>query len=568
MRGALLSLAAFSAFSSLAATPAPPVIRRALVVAFNGSDRPGTAPLRFADDDGYRWKEVLERLGIETTLLTVPDEDTARLEAGRSAGVSVPTVKGLHAAVATLAEKIRVERAAGETVDVLFIYVGHGQTDDAGRAYLTLLDGQLDQQALYTEVVDRFGADFVHLIIDACHAGGVVGSRGADPALLDELKARLAREQLKARPNVGALFAESEEGETHEWSRLRAGIFSHAARSGLLGAADVNHDGAIAYSELDAFVASSIRGVKGGRARLKLRTSAPVLDANRAITGPAPRGPTLKVPLEAAFARLSVEDADGIRLADVNRQDGERVVLSLPWRDTYWLRTSTGEVRVGAGELGGGLTLAAAELGARGGVEEGYTRGLFTVPFGRGFFEGYQASQDTPPLAFTEVRDQLAPPEVARFDGAWLGWGLSLGAPVMAAPLGATGISGGASVAWRSAGRFYAGGRVQWTLAVGTLDQAAVHRLATSALVGWRGWTKVAPFVELGPQWAPTLVVRRVGTQGDLTAFGGRLALGVMGSREFLRGLRLSLVADVDAVQIDGARRAVVLPGVELSIAL
>jgi hypothetical protein len=136
---------------------------------------------------------------------------------------------------------------------------------------------------------------------------------------------------------------------------------------------------------------------------------------------------------------------------------------------------------------------------------------------------------------------------------------------VTLAPLGAAGVSGGVSVSWRSDGRFYAGGRAQWTLGLGTLDNASIHRLAISATVGWRGWTKLAPFVELGPQWAPTLVVRR-SLQGDLTAFGGRLAVGVMGSRDFLRGLRFSVMADVDAVRIDGARRAVFLPGVELSV--
>jgi len=162
-------------------------VRRALVVAFNGSDRPDTPPLRYADDDGFRWRETFARLGIETTLLTVADADTALLEGERSAGLRPPSVKNLELAVAAMAERTRLDRAAGREVDVLFVYVGHGQTDAEGRAYLTLLDGRLDQRRLYDQVVDQFGADFVHLIIDACHAGGVVGSRGADAQLLEEL---------------------------------------------------------------------------------------------------------------------------------------------------------------------------------------------------------------------------------------------------------------------------------------------------------------------------------------------------------------------------------------------
>lgn len=544
------------------------VLRRALVVAFNGSDRAGTPALRFADDDGYRWRETLERLGIETTLLTTPDADTLRLENGRGAPVMVPSKKGLEAAVAALAEKTRLDHEAGDSVDVLFVYVGHGQTDEFGRAYLTLLDGQLDQRSLYEGVVDRLGADFVHLIVDACHAGGVVGSRGADPALLAELRAALSQEQLKARPNVGALFAESEEGETHEWSRLRAGIFSHAARSGLLGAADVNHDGFIAYSELDAFVASSIRGVKGARARLKLKTSAPVLDPNRSLSGPAPKGPVLKVPPDAAFSRLSIEDADGIRLADLNRQAGEQVTVVLPVRTAYWLRTASGDARVNASELGGTITLAAAEVSSRGGVEESFSRGLFAVPFGRGFFEGYQASTDGVPLttqgdAVQVVAEAEAEP---RFDGAWFGLGLGVGVPVSSAPLKASGVSAGISVAYRSDGPFYFSGRAQWTLASGTLNGASIHRVTVGALAGWRGSTLIAPFVEAGPQWVPTVVYRPVLTQGDFTGFGGRLAFGAEGSRSFLRGLRLALTGEVDAVIIDGVRQATFLPGVELSV--
>jgi len=562
-----VALAALASAVLASATAQAGVVRRALIVAYNGSDRPGTAPLRFADDDGYRWREALERLGFEATLLTVPDADTAALEAQRGTPPLVPTAAGLERAVAGLAERARVDRASGASVDILVVYVGHGQTDELGRAYLTLVDGRLDQAALYEKVVDRLGADFVHLIIDACHAGGVVGSRGADLALLDELKTRLSREQLKARPTVGALFAESEEGETHEWTRLRAGIFSHAARSALLGAADINHDGSIAYSELDAFVASSIRGVKGGRARLRLKTSPPELDPGRLLSGPAPRGPMLKVPAGPEFSRLSIEDADGVRLLDLNRQDGERVVLSLPVRDAYWLRTAQGEARVTAGELGGGITLAAAEVGARGGLEEGYTRGLFAVPFGRGFFDGYQASQGGAPLEFPEVRvEGEKDPEVGRFDGAWLGWGVSLGAPVMLAPLGAVGVSGGVSAAFRSDGWLYWGARAQWTLALGTLGGAALHRSTLGPLVGLRGKSPVAPFIELSPQWAPTVVVRPTVTQGDLSAFGGRLAAGVLGSRTFLRGLRVSLSLDLDAVQLDGARKAIVIPGAELSM--
>ncbi len=549
------------ALKGLAATQ-----RHALVIAYNGSDRPGSTPLRFADDDGYRWRETFERLGIDVLLLTVPDADTARLEAGRGVEASPPTIKAVEAAVAVLAARVEKQRAAGDTVDVLLVYVGHGHTGVDGRAYLNLADGRLDQEGLY-RVVDGFGADYVHLIIDACHAGGVVGSRGLDPRLVEELKATLVKEQLKARPNVGALYAESDEGETHEWSRIRAGVFSHAARSGLLGAADVNRDSQIAYSELDAFVASAIRGVKAARGRLQLKTSAPALDANRILVGRAPSGPTLNVPSGVRFARLSIEDADGIRLADVYRQEGEQVSLSLPKRPSYWLRTINGDARVALAELNQRqFTLAPAEVGERGGVEESYERGLFAIAFGRAFYEGYQASSDTPALRFSDDASGLTATTMGRFDGAWLGLGLSIGLPVSGAPLGASGVAAGVSLAWRSEGWLYAGARAQWIFASDTFDGAGVHRAALAVVAGVRGWTRVAPFLELGPHWAPTFVVRSNLTQGDFLVWGGTVSAGVMGSRDFLRGLRVSANLSIDSVRIDGARRPVLLPQAELSI--
>ncbi|MBL8951082.1 MAG: caspase family protein [Myxococcaceae bacterium] len=562
------SLAVMAALSSSPCAAAAAMRRYALVVAHNGSDQPGTPALKYADDDGYRWREALQRLGVQTTLLTVPDSDTARLESDRAPAAGPPTVAAVRAAVGLLGEQVRRDRAAGQTADALLVYVGHGQTTGSGQAYLTLTDGRLDQAGLYA-LVDGFGADYVHLIIDACHAGGVVGSRGADQALLDELKATLAQEQLKARPNVGALFAESEAGETHEWSRIRAGVFSHAARSGLLGAADVNNDGSIAYSELDAFVAAAIRGVKGGRSRLTLKTHAPALDVNRPLLGPVPAGPTLRVPEGRAFGRLSIEDTDGIRLADINRREGEVVSLALPPRAAYWLRSQAGEARVRAEDLArDGIALREAEVAERGGAQESYERGLFSIAFGRGFYEGYQASSDAPAVVFEAADGQGGPAgdEAGRLDGALLGVGVALGVSLNQAPLGLSGIAPGVSVSWRTSGWLYAGVRAQYVVATGVLEGATLHRPSAGALAGARGSTALAPFFEVEAHWAPLFAVRAGRPQGDWLAAGAQLAAGVAGSRTLLKGLRLAATLSIDAAQLDSQRRAVVMPGAELSV--
>ena len=47
--------------------------------------------------------------------------------------------------------------------------------------------------------------------------------------------------------------------QAHEWSAIESGVFTHELLSGLLGAADVNADQRIEYTELQAFIAAANR---------------------------------------------------------------------------------------------------------------------------------------------------------------------------------------------------------------------------------------------------------------------------------------------------------------------
>src|SRR5690606_41290635 len=87
--------------------------RRAVVVAFSEADRPSLAPLRYADDDGALWAEVLERLGYQTELLTVPDTDTARRASPMLARARPPTHAALREVVERIREGNRADRARG-----------------------------------------------------------------------------------------------------------------------------------------------------------------------------------------------------------------------------------------------------------------------------------------------------------------------------------------------------------------------------------------------------------------------------------------------------------------------
>lgn len=549
----------------LGASAAPPV-RRALVIAHNASDDAALPALRYADDDGVLWAETLRRLGVRTVLLVEPDEDTRRSAPEVLAGARPPTPAEISRAVEELREAVRLDKAAGRQADVLLVYVGHGNTDDAGRAYLTVEGGRLDQAAFYSRLVDPLGADFVHVIVDACRASGVVGRRGpVDTEALAQLRGVLAREQLGARPQVGALFAESDSGETHEWSRLRAGVFSHVARSGLMGGADINGDGAVEYSELSAFVSASLQGVKAVPARLALHAYAPEREPRRPLVGAPPEGPSLVLPAEFEHARISVEDEDGRRLADVRRALGQPLALRLPTRDAYWVRTPTAEARILLAQLGAGVPrLGPRELQERGPVEDALRRGLFAVAFDRDFYTRHVQASPFVPVDFPVPGGSGAPvPRMPTEAAPGTTW--EVGAAVSRAPLGLGRFVTGPSVALRTRAPFTLGVRAAYAFTPLPTSDVYLHRVSLQGLAGFQGRQPVAPFVEAAVGWGALGVKFPGGTQGDAAMFATHLSGGVVTRLDGLR-LRASGFLGADLLTVDGRRRWEPTWGVELSL--
>jgi len=554
-----VSLLAAVALSVLAGTTDG---RRAVVVAFNDADTEALAPLRYADDDGVLWAEVLERLGYETQLLTVPDVDTARRGAAMLKRARPPTREAVLAAVERVRAANLEDRARGIPTDTLFVYVGHGEVDPAGRAYLTLLRDRLYRETLANEIVDRVEADFVHLIVDACHAAGVLSTRGGDPQVLARLGALLAMEGSRSRPTVGSAFAESDSGQTHEWSRLRAGIFSHVVRSALLGAADVNLDGAVEYSELEGFAAAALAGVTGAPAALHLRLSPPAQDPRRPLVTSVPHGPRLVLPADGGEARLTISDRDGTRLLELHRLPGQALVLHLPERSAYWIASPTAETRIGREELAQGVPpLVAVELSARGPGGEGLERGLFQVPFGRSFYEGFVAQAGRVPVDFRDVRIEGISHAPSR------GWtGLELGLTAGQAPLGVLAVSAGPFLAFRTEGTLRFGGRVGYGVAPRAwIGGATLHRVAILATAGWEGPAALTPTAEVGAGLTLIGVTGATGPQADLTVPSARLAVG---GRWRTGGwvLRAGLSLTSDFSEIDGLRRLAWLPSLDLGV--
>ncbi|NTX03059.1 MULTISPECIES: caspase family protein [Myxococcus] len=571
--GVLLGVAALFAARDASADA---LVRRALVIAHNGSDDPSLPALRFADDDGVLWAETLQRLGVETTLLVDPDASTLAGARPVLAGARPPTPDEVKREVARLRAASLADDELGRETDVLVVYVGHGNTDEAGRAYFTLAGGRLDKASLYADVVDPLGADYVHLIVDACRASGVVGSRGGqtDAAVLAELRGMLAREQLATRPTVGAVFAESDDGETHEWSRIRAGVFSHVARSGLLGAADINGDGQVEYSELGAFVSASLQGVKGLPARLSIHAFAPTGAPRRPLVGPAPSGPSLTLSSGFGHSRLSVEDSDGRRLADVRRSEDQYVMLRLPERDVYWLRTPTSEARVTLAELSQEVLpdLRPRELQERGPAEEALRRGLFAVPLDKDFYDQYVVAAGLVPVDFSRA----FPPAAGGGDfvsrrfamaspSAFSAW--EVGLVGHQAPLGLSRFSTGPSLSWRDDTwpHLYYGARATYSLMPVAFEGIRTHRTTVQGLFGLRDGERTPLFLEAGLGWGVLGVTSPNKRMWDPTLLTTHAAAGVAGRLLGLK-LRLAATASADRVTLDGDDRWDRMFGIELAL--
>jgi hypothetical protein len=563
---ALLALALRAAPAPAPAPPAP--VRRALVVAYNGSDQPGTPDLRFADDDGLRDAEALSRLGVEVVLLTLPDAETAREGSAWLAQAQVPSPEALDRAVAELAAKNAQDRAHGRATEALVFYVGHGALDEAGRAYLTLQGGRLDRAGLYAQVVDRLGADRTHVIVDACNAAGVVGHRGPDGRVMAQLQGLLDDEKASARPTVGVLYAESDDGRTHEWSRLRSGVFSHLVRSGLLGAADVNGDGQVEYSELQAFVAASLLAVQDVRARLHIRAHPPESAPRGPLVGRAPPGPTLLLPAGSLATKLVVTDEQGLLLAELHRSVSTAVVLALPVREGYWLRTPEGEAHLGADPSKAPLPpLSPVEVSMRGPEEDSLSRGLFAVALDRSFYEGFAASAGLPAVDFEATSGGL--PQAAPLDPARGPLGVELSLWGGLAPVGAGGGAGGVLAGYRLAPRAWgwrAGALLSWSVAPGAWQRGAgsLQRLAAVGVVGLQGGG-VTPWAEVGAGYLAVLANGPAGWSGDSLAGTVRVAGGVLPEVGGVR-VRFTLSVDVDSARVDGARQVFFRPGAAVGV--
>lgn len=378
----------------------------ALIVTNNRSLSTTRPDLHYADDDGTQYADLFaEQLGKERViLLTQLDRETSALAPHWVGGASPPTRENLRAAIATLRQAISDERRRGVRVEVLLVFAGHGDVE-RGQGYLELLDHKLTSRELDEQVLSELPADRIHLILDSCNSYFMLNPRkpgGKRWAVSHDASTGL----LERHPNVGALISTSAEAVTYEWSELQSGVFSYEVRSGLRGAADVDGDRRVTYSELAAFIEVANRPVVNDLYRPKVFWRGPGGDASAPLLALPSAGRELRLP-QAESTRLTVRDENGVRILDVHQEPGTALTLALPGGEralgVFETRISSdGRPEVIVRSLPPGPSAAlqelperAAPIAARG--EAPLFEALFREPFGRKVFGELQARPSTPP---------------------------------------------------------------------------------------------------------------------------------------------------------------------------
>lgn len=307
-----------------AASPSTHVF--ALVVTNNKSVTLSQPDLQYADDDGARYYQLFRSVAAEpdVVLLTTFDRASATIYSDLSKLARAPTRSQVELAAARLGDAVSLARRRGEPTSFYFIYAGHGDMDD-GRGTLELEDGRIDGTFIEHQILDRVPADNKHLLLDSCNSFFVInprkpgGRRWATPK--DMAIGFSAR-----HPEVGLFLSTNSDSEVFEWSEIESGVFSHEVRSGLTGAADVNGDGTISYSELAGFVENANSGIAREILRPHLFYRGPRGNSNAALF---PQASMIgrKIALADSASRLWIKNATGGRILDVHKEPGMMTLI-------------------------------------------------------------------------------------------------------------------------------------------------------------------------------------------------------------------------------------------------
>lgn len=402
-----------------------------LIIGQNESLDQGVEKLQFADDDAAKNFELFSLYADRASLFSVFDVDTARLHPEAAKKAEVPDKNAILTRLDEYNATMTRDLERGDEPELFVLYAGHGDVDKTGEGYITLHDAKLSRSQLYAEIIAPSKAKFVHVVVDACKSYFLVKSRGGawkDDSVHDErndeaVRALLMEDTLDKFPRAGVIVATSGDQATHEWSRYRGGILSHELRSALSGAADVNGDHRIEYSEVRAFLAAANARVRNPQVRLETFARAPAIDRHRPLVDLSRMARDQSAGRLLHFGKTmeghySVEDDRGVRFADVNKDLGTEFDVLVPAAHGYFLRKDELE----ESEISASAPLfvdledarfSRVTLASRGAVEESFRRDLYRVPYGKRFYDGFVATsgdlpvEDAPALVAASLDDEI-----------------------------------------------------------------------------------------------------------------------------------------------------------------
>lgn len=431
--------------------------------------------LRFADDDAAAIYTLFAPTSREAELLTILDPASQTKFPDLAARARVPTLVELRRIVGRWKATFEADRRAGHDPVFVLFFSGHGSRDPDRGSGLVMADGPLSQAVLYDEILAALPARYVHLLIDACYAESVVRPRDAQASAVDlaarDLESFAAKTTLARFPHVGAVVAASTSARTFEWDVLERGVFTHGLLSGLRGAADVNGDRRIEYSEIDAFLSAANRGVTDPRARLSVVMRPPAVNRRVSVFDLPTSGKQAILVGAPAGGRFYLEDAHGNRVLDAHVEPGFRSEIAVgPGR--FFVRVDPDrEARL---DLVGGerielasLVLANTTTRSRGSVEGAMQAGFFATAYGPSYYRAFvDGREETQSVSFGDPTEPRAPassgdhgrpaaaprkedpsPSSAPSSARRLGWITLAGGGVAAA---ATGVFGGLTLAAKS----------------------------------------------------------------------------------------------------------------------
>ncbi|MEL6179923.1 MAG: hypothetical protein AAFS10_13275 [Myxococcota bacterium] len=395
--------------------------RFVLIVAHNNSLRSNVPALRYADDDGARFYELLAPGAREAFLLTTFDQESQELYPQLVDVAREPSRRNLTQVLDTLKTSIQASHKAGRKTVLHVFFTGHGELQEGGmeapKAYFSLTDGAWTREDMVEQIVAPQWADFTHVTIDACNAYFLVQGRGdwkedqeTDPEYLQAIQDYLATPRLSERyPRTGWLLSTSGAQEVHEWGRYQAGVFSHQLRSALVGAADVDGDGVLRYDEIEAYIGAANAAVSNPSARISMTAQPPSQKNNAAFLIPPrelkPRA-VLQIP-QGQAGHFVIEDNRGLRYADVSTIGDRSLQIALldGGRNdaSFYVRKGSEEAHV-TSKTGDPLLLSAlnwrpTSSQPRSSIDEAFRAELFAVPFSADFHRGYIARSKLSPEA-------------------------------------------------------------------------------------------------------------------------------------------------------------------------